>query len=142
MAVGAALGLSGAIFQSMTRNPPASPDVLGINTGAAMVAAWLIIAGVPPDLLRPGSFVGAMAVIVLLGVLGVRRHFSLQRLLLVGIAVNAFLRGISRLSADEAAARRSAPSARRMVVRLAPRGLRGPRLVRWPSRSWCSRRLP
>ncbi len=90
VAVGAALGLSGAIFQSMTRNPLASPDVLGINTGAAMVAAWLIIAGVPPDLLRPGSFVGAMAVIVLLGVLGVRRHFSMQRLLLVGIAVNAF----------------------------------------------------
>nr|EKU2838486.1 iron chelate uptake ABC transporter family permease subunit [Klebsiella oxytoca] len=32
--IGAALGVSGAIFQSLTRNPLGSPDVMGFNTGA------------------------------------------------------------------------------------------------------------
>lgn len=32
--VGAALGVSGAIFQSLMRNPLGSPDVMGLNTGA------------------------------------------------------------------------------------------------------------
>ena len=34
MLVGAALGVSGAIFQSLMRNPLGSPDVMGLNTGA------------------------------------------------------------------------------------------------------------
>lgn len=37
--VGAALGVSGAIFQSLMRNPLGSPDVMGLNTGA-WVAYW------------------------------------------------------------------------------------------------------
>ncbi|MEJ1960997.1 MAG: iron ABC transporter permease [Gammaproteobacteria bacterium] len=88
--LGGALGLSGAIFQSMTRNPLASPDVLGINAGASVVAVWLVVTGNSIALLRPGAVAGALAVILLLGALGIRRHFSLQRLLLVGIAINAF----------------------------------------------------
>ena len=32
--VGAALGLSGAIIQSIARNPLASPDILGVTGGA------------------------------------------------------------------------------------------------------------
>lgn len=32
--IGAALGVSGAIFQSLLRNPLGSPDILGFNTGA------------------------------------------------------------------------------------------------------------
>ncbi len=35
MLVGAALGVSGAIFQSLMRNPLGSPDVMGLNTGAS-----------------------------------------------------------------------------------------------------------
>ncbi|MGC5325129.1 FecCD family ABC transporter permease [Brevibacillus sp. SYSU BS000544] len=36
LAVGAALGVSGAIMQSITRNPLASPELLGLNSGAAL----------------------------------------------------------------------------------------------------------
>lgn len=86
--VGAALALSGAIFQALSRNPLASPDVLGINEGAAVVAVWMIITGAPYDLVPLGAFGGAMAVIAILAVLGVRRHFSLTRLLLIGLAIN------------------------------------------------------
>ena len=33
---GAALGVSGALMQSVTRNPIADPSILGVNTGAAL----------------------------------------------------------------------------------------------------------
>ena len=44
---GAALGLSGAIFQSLTRNPLGSPDIIGFNTGAytGALVAILILGG-------------------------------------------------------------------------------------------------
>jgi iron complex transport system permease protein len=41
--VGMALGVSGAILQGLTRNPLASPGILGINAGAGLVAATLIV---------------------------------------------------------------------------------------------------
>ena len=41
--VGAALGVSGAIFQSIARNPLGSPDVIGFTTGAATGALILIL---------------------------------------------------------------------------------------------------
>ena len=37
--VGAALGLSGAVMQGVTRNPLADPGILGVNTGAALAVA-------------------------------------------------------------------------------------------------------
>jgi len=42
--IGAALGVSGAIFQALTRNPLGSPDIIGINTGA-YTGALIVIAG-------------------------------------------------------------------------------------------------
>lgn len=44
-AVGAALGLSGAITQSLTRNSLASPDILGVTAGASAAAVSAIILG-------------------------------------------------------------------------------------------------
>lgn len=38
--IGAALGVSGAIFQSLMRNPLGSPDVMGFNTGARAACWW------------------------------------------------------------------------------------------------------
>ena len=38
--VGAAFGMSGAIFQALVRNPLASPDIIGFNAGAALGARW------------------------------------------------------------------------------------------------------
>ncbi|VTP65465.1 Ferric enterobactin transport system permease protein fepG [Serratia rubidaea] len=47
--IGAALGISGAIFQSLLRNPLGSPDVIGFNTGAysgVLVAVVLFNSGI------------------------------------------------------------------------------------------------
>ena len=49
--LGAALGVAGAIFQSLTRNPLGSPDIIGLDTGAYTGALIVIIAGTPG---RPG----------------------------------------------------------------------------------------
>lgn len=92
--VGGALGLSGAIFQSLTRNPLATPDLMGINQGAAVVAIWMILAGYPPDAIPGGALLGALAASALVGLLAVRGRFSMYRVLLVGIGVNSFAAAI------------------------------------------------
>ena len=42
--VGAALGVSGALMQSVTRNPIADPSILGVNTGASLFVVCGIVA--------------------------------------------------------------------------------------------------
>lgn len=88
--VGGALGLSGAIFQSLTRNPLASPDIVGISEGAAVVAVAMIIGGVSSQLVPLGAFAGALGAMAIVVALGARRHFSFYRLILIGIAINVF----------------------------------------------------
>src|SRR5918994_5876476 len=41
--VGAGFGLAGAIFQRLARNPLASPDIIGVNAGAAASAVFVIV---------------------------------------------------------------------------------------------------
>ena len=43
MLVGAALGMSGAVFQSIARNPLGSPDIIGFESGAAAGAVIVIV---------------------------------------------------------------------------------------------------
>ena len=43
--VGAAFGLSGAIFQTLARNPLASPDIIGVTQGASLAAVAVIVLG-------------------------------------------------------------------------------------------------
>jgi len=89
--VGATLALSGAIIQNLTRNPLASPDILGINEGAAVVVVWMILHNEPDNVIPLGAFLGAVGAVAILALLGVRRHFSAFRLLLMGVALNMVL---------------------------------------------------
>lgn len=45
--IGAALSVSGAVYQGMFRNPLVSPDILGVSAGAGMGAAFAIFLGLP-----------------------------------------------------------------------------------------------
>lgn len=92
--VGAAFALSGAIFQSLARNPLVAPDIIGVNAGAAAVAVGIIILGLPTAALAPGAFAGALGAALLVYVLAHRRGLSTMRLVLVGIAVNALLTAV------------------------------------------------
>ncbi|MGV9316474.1 FecCD family ABC transporter permease [Streptomyces sp. NPDC003691] len=86
--VGCAFGLSGALFQTLTRNPLASPDMLGITQGAGAAVVAGIVLGVGGSLSTQllgllGAF-GAAAVVYLLAW---RRGATGYRIILVGIGV-------------------------------------------------------
>ncbi|MGW1137998.1 FecCD family ABC transporter permease [Streptomyces zhihengii] len=93
--VGAALGLSGAVMQALTRNPLAEPGLLGINAGAAAaVVSGISFFGVTS---LSGyvwfAFLGAAAVSAAVYVLGGSRSATPVRLALAGTAASAALYG-------------------------------------------------
>ncbi|MHC9548993.1 FecCD family ABC transporter permease [Corynebacterium diphtheriae] len=97
LAVGAALGLSGAITQRIARNGLASPDILGINQGATVAAVAVLVTGGASGAL--GAYVGVPLAALVGGLvtggaiwaLSRRGNVDMFRLVLVGIGVNAFL---------------------------------------------------
>lgn len=90
--VGAAFGLSGAIFQSLARNPLASPDIIGVNAGAALAALVVIVLlDGSAVLISLGALVGALATATAIYALAYRRGVTGYRLVLVGIGVTAVL---------------------------------------------------
>jgi iron complex transport system permease protein len=94
--VGAAFGLSGAIFQSLARNPLASPDIIGITAGASTAAVFVIVvlhqAGV---MLSVGALAGALLTAVAIYLLAWKRGVSSYRLVLVGIGISAVLGAVT-----------------------------------------------
>lgn len=93
--VGAGLGVAGAAMQAVFRNPLAEPGITGVSSGAATVAVLLIVTGVAPAhswMLPAGAFAGALAAVLLVQALGLGgRGTGTASLLLVGLALNAFL---------------------------------------------------
>lgn len=93
---GAALAVSGMAFQSIFRNPLATPFTLGVSSGAALGAALFIRFGMQfpiPGISGVGlaAFGGAMLSILLVyGLTQIKGGFSTATLLLAGVAVNFF----------------------------------------------------
>ncbi|WP_045990935.1 MULTISPECIES: iron chelate uptake ABC transporter family permease subunit [unclassified Halomonas] len=89
---GACFGLGGAAFQTMLRNPLASPDVIGISAGASAAAVFAIVMlslrGAPVALV---AIVGGLGVAVLIYALSWRRGVADTRLILTGIGLAAML---------------------------------------------------
>lgn len=90
-AVGAGLGLAGAIMQAVTRNPLADPYLLGLSSGASLGAVAVIVLGV--SLLLPvAAFLGAL--VALAATLAIARRggaITPVRTVLAGVAVSAML---------------------------------------------------
>jgi iron complex transport system permease protein len=96
--VGAALAVAGAIMQAVTRNPLASPGVMGLNTGASF-AVVLTLALAPaanrPELMLASIGGAAMGVVLVYGVASLSRGgMTPVRLALTGVAVSALLGAI------------------------------------------------
>ena len=99
--VGGALAAAGVVFQALLRNPLASPDTLGVSTGAALGAMLAItfhidvgFAGIAPvSLSSVAGSLCALAVVYALAA-GRRRGFSTTLLLLAGVTMTAFLTAI------------------------------------------------
>jgi len=97
LAVGAALGLSGAIFQSMSRNPLGSPDIIGFTTGASTGGLVAILLTAAPSTLSVtvGTLIGGFATAFAVILITVRRGVGGERLILAGIAVGAMLASVN-----------------------------------------------
>ncbi|WP_433344008.1 FecCD family ABC transporter permease [Streptomyces sp. CA-253872] len=92
LAAGAAFGMSGAVFQSLVRNPLASPDVIGITSGASTGAVLAIVVfHVGGASVSLAAVVGAVLTAVVMYALSWRRGVSGYRLVLVGIGISAVL---------------------------------------------------
>jgi iron complex transport system permease protein len=90
--VGAALGASGAVLQSLSRNPLGSPDIVGFTSGSAtgaLVVITLLHGGLAE--IAIGAVAGGVATSMLVFVLVLRRGAAGLRLVLVGIGVSALL---------------------------------------------------
>ena len=92
---GLSFGLAGASFQIMLRNPLASPDIIGISSGASAAAVFAIVV-----LSLKGPIVSVFAVVSGLGVallvygLSFRNGVAGTRLILVGIGVSSMLQSV------------------------------------------------
>jgi iron complex transport system permease protein len=90
--VGAALGASGAIFQSITRNPLGSPDVVGFVQGASAGAVLeIVVLGGGTFAIAAGAVVGGLGTAFLVYVLAYRGGVQGYRLVLIGIGIAAML---------------------------------------------------
>ncbi|WP_376769792.1 FecCD family ABC transporter permease [Nocardiopsis aegyptia] len=89
---GAALAVAGGVFQTLTRNPLASPDIIGLANGSftGMLVALLVLGGGWP-LLMTGSLVGGLAAAVAIYLLAYRDGLQGFRFIVVGIGVSAML---------------------------------------------------
>ncbi len=101
---GLCFGLAGVTFQTMLRNPLASPDIIGISAGASTAAAFAIV-----TLSLSGAGVSVFAITVGLGValliyvLSYRDGVAGTRLILIGIGIAAMLESLTAYILSRAA---------------------------------------
>ncbi|MER7741980.1 iron chelate uptake ABC transporter family permease subunit [Streptomyces sp. NPDC096538] len=94
--VGASLGLGGALFQSISRNPLGSPDVLGLGQGATAGALTVIVlfSGSANEVAL-GALAGGLITGTAIYVLAWKRGVHGYRLVLVGIGVSAIVTAVN-----------------------------------------------
>jgi iron complex transport system permease protein len=94
--VGASLGLGGALFQTISRNPLGSPDVLGLGQGAAAGALIVIVLmSGSASQVTIGALLGGLATGIAIYLLAWKRGVHGYRLVLVGIGVSAILTALN-----------------------------------------------
>lgn len=90
--VGTCLSLSGAILQGVMRNPLASPSIIGISSGAGLMAFIILIVFPNYSYLVPaGAFLGALLTTLLIYLLAWKNGIQPMRMILAGVAVSTFL---------------------------------------------------
>ncbi|WP_294621287.1 iron ABC transporter permease [uncultured Roseovarius sp.] len=89
--VGAALAAAGASYQALFRNPLVSPDILGVSAGAGLGAVAGIFLSLPVAAIQASAFVGGMAAVGVVTLVGamVRHADRTLTLVLLGVVVGA-----------------------------------------------------
>jgi iron complex transport system permease protein len=100
--VGAALAVAGGLTQTVVRNPLASPDILGITTGAGAAAVAVIVLGGSQGMITgrlaevgtpAAALVGGLLAAAVIYLLAWRRGIQGYRFVLIGVAVHAVALG-------------------------------------------------
>lgn len=94
---GAALSVSGVLFQACMKNPIADPGIIGVSSGASFAA--VLIAGVFPSLyffIPLVAFGGGILACALVYLLAFKNGLNPLRVILVGVAVNAVFTGLTQ----------------------------------------------
>ncbi|KPI06053.1 ABC-type transporter, integral membrane subunit [Actinobacteria bacterium OK074] len=101
--VGAALGMSGALIQTVTRNPLASPDVIGVGHGAAAATVLALATGTvaAPGALPVVSVAGGLTAAGLVYVLAWRHGMQPSRFVLTGVGIGVALSAVVQLYLTE-----------------------------------------
>ena len=96
--IGASMAISGLIMQNLTRNPLASPQILGINSGATLsvvvIMVFFPLLGYKAKIL--GAFLGAGVIGLFVHVIGTVKNLSPLKITLVGISIQLFLSSITK----------------------------------------------
>ncbi|MFB6850701.1 FecCD family ABC transporter permease [Streptomyces sp. NPDC056373] len=94
--VGASLGLGGALFQAISRNPLGSPDVLGLGQGATAGAlAVIVLTSGSANQVAAGALLGGLVTGLAIYLLAWKRGVHGYRLVLVGIGVSAIVTAVN-----------------------------------------------
>lgn len=89
---GFAFGIAGNTFQTMLRNPLANPNVIGITSGSSAAAVFcILVLQTSKAVVSVASVAAALATVLLIYVLSRGNPFSIGRLILVGIGIQAML---------------------------------------------------
>ncbi|MGW7524970.1 FecCD family ABC transporter permease [Streptomyces sp. NPDC054783] len=94
--VGGSLGLGGALFQSVSRNPLGSPDVLGLSQGstAGALVVIVLLSGTTTQV-TAGALIGGLVTGLAIHLLAWKQGVHGYRLVLVGIGVSAIATAVN-----------------------------------------------
>lgn len=98
-AAGVLLALAGTLMQRMTGNPMASPEMLGVSSGAALggILVLVIVPGFNPWVLLAAAIAGALIALLAIVALSWRSAFAPDRMLLTGVALSTLLNAFAAL---------------------------------------------
>ncbi|MCF2648405.1 FecCD family ABC transporter permease [Niallia sp. Sow4_A1] len=92
---GFAFGISGHVFQTMLRNPLANPNVIGITAGSSAAAVFcIIVLHASSTFVSIASIIGGLATVIVIFLLSKGSSFSIGRLILIGIGIQAMLNAV------------------------------------------------
>lgn len=93
---GICFGLGGVTFQTMLRNPLASPDIIGISSGASAAAAFaIVVLGLAGAQVSVFAVVAGLGVALVIYLLSYRDGVAGTRLILIGIGIAAMLDSVT-----------------------------------------------